>query len=1096
MNDDAPTIITAQPVQKVPASSMGGPSHGAENYQIGREIARGGMGSVLEAEDQKLKRTVAVKIMHFDANASLAMQQRFVREAEVLALLAHPNIVPIYDIVWDRGQPLFYSMKMVKGRTLQAILNDLRSGHPEALGEYTLDRLLLIFRKVCDAMAFAHSKGVLHRDLKPENIMVGEFGEVLVMDWGLAKSMSQGDPQMGRPGEEDDLSLSTHLMTSLSLQTMQGDVMGTPQYMSPEQAMGQIDELDERSDIFSLGGILYAILTLRPPVEGATLDEVLEKVRTAQITAPSAIQGGKKEKGATGQKADVLAANLIRPLPHVSGGRVPPALSAVVMQALRRSKSERYQTVEAFSADIEAYQGGFATSAEQAGTWKQLKLLMLRHKIVTGALAALLVISTLFLIKVMASERAARASEAVAIEREGETRQALARAAISLAEAALREGDGPATRRALDEVPADLRGPTWHYLIQQSDSSISRLGMISAACPHPRRPGVFAVVNFKEGFRLLNVRTQKTLRKFDSEPASKDWGYTQCIAMSPDAERIAVLRRGKDANWIQVYQVKSGALISQSKTGITEKLAFSPDGRRLVSAQHIYKSPNLIHLWDVETGAKIWTHEIGQVVLEAVFTPDGQQILSLARGAPPELINVTDGTLMSRPTPHLSTACAIRPDGALIATGDELGMIRGTDLKNGQVVFQVRSSVSKITNLAFTSDGRRLISISILKDGRQDIRLWDAQTGIPVQPLLGGQGDAHRVTVHPLSGEMLVEGTDARAWSLGGERWLMSNTASRACLAFWGSDDLLFAPGEKSSAMLLRLSEDPPRPIEIEPAVTQGFAAISADGRIAAVGEDFGSSPLTMLQKTGDKSVQIGRLVPRLSHALPRVSPTGKHVAMAIYRQEQMVVMETATGKELMFLEKDFNHYADFIWLSENHLLGLATSKARRGLKASEQKLVVWDVTKKKVLKSATSKTVLDVIVLAPDGKTFAAAGPDKAVHFYDAETLAELREFRAHEGAITALAWHPTQPILATGSEDLTLRLWDIKTGQRIAELRGPLATLHTLAFSPSGNRLGCASLDGTTRIWEMDFAQLSGVGSPLPAVKAGETGVNPRNR
>jgi WD40 repeat protein len=251
-----------------------------------------------------------------------------------------------------------------------------------------------------------------------------------------------------------------------------------------------------------------------------------------------------------------------------------------------------------------------------------------------------------------------------------------------------------------------------------------------------------------------------------------------------------------------------------------------------------------------------------------------------------------------------------------------------------------------------------------------------------------------------------------------------------------------------------------------------------------------------MLQKTGDKSVQIGRLVPRLSHALPRVSPTGKHVAMAIYRQEQMVVMETATGKELMFLEKDFNHYADFIWLSENHLLGLATSKARRGLKASEQKLVVWDVTTKKVLKSATSKTVLDVIVLAPDGKTFAAAGPDKAVHFYDAETLAELREFRAHEGAITALAWHPTQPILATGSEDLTLRLWDIKTGQRIAELRGPLATLHTLAFSPSGNRLGCASLDGTTRIWEMDFAQLSGVGSPSPAVKAGETGVNPRNR
>lgn len=254
----------------------------------------------------------------------------------------------------------------------------------------------------------------------------------------------------------------------------------------------------------------------------------------------------------------------------------------------------------------------------------------------------------------------------------------------------------------------------------------------------------------------------------------------------------------------------------------------------------------------METGAKIWTHAVGQVVLEAVFTPNGQQILALTRGTPPELINATDGSLMSCPTPHLSNACAMRPDGALIATGDELGMIKGTDLKNGQVVFQARSNVSKITNLAFTSDGMRLISISILKDGRQDIRLWDAQTGIPVQSLLGGQGDAQRVTVHPLSGEMLVEGRAARVWSLGGERWSMRNSASWACLAFWGLDDLLFAPGKKSSATLLRLAGDPPVPIEVEPAVTYGFASISADGRVAAVGGGF-------WQRVADHAAEDGR---------------------------------------------------------------------------------------------------------------------------------------------------------------------------------------------------------------------------------------------
>jgi serine/threonine protein kinase len=158
-----------------------------DNYQLGAEISTGGMGSVLEAHDAKLDRTVAIKVMLLEANADARMRARFLREAQVLAKLAHPNIVPIYDIVWEDGMPLFYSMKLVKGRTLQAILNDLRKEDAAALRDYPLTRLLGIFRKVCDAIAFAHSQGVLHRDLKPENIMVGEFGEVLVMDWGLAK---------------------------------------------------------------------------------------------------------------------------------------------------------------------------------------------------------------------------------------------------------------------------------------------------------------------------------------------------------------------------------------------------------------------------------------------------------------------------------------------------------------------------------------------------------------------------------------------------------------------------------------------------------------------------------------------------------------------------------------------------------------------------------------------------------------------------------------------------------------------------------------------------------------------------------------------
>jgi len=580
---EPPTVITADP--QLAVGGMGVlPGHAVEGF-----IARGGMGAVYRARQQALEREVAVKVMTRLVDTP-EMTARFRREALVLGMLAHPNIVPVYDIGTDDEGHLYYTMKLVKGRTLQAILHDLLRYESEVLREYTLDRLLLIFQKVCDAVAFAHSKGVLHRDLKPENVMVGEFGEVLVMDWGLARRLER---ETGRQGDGEtsasDVSLPLSLPDTLSLQTLQGSVMGTPQYMSPEQAMGQIDELDERSDIFSLGGILYAILTLRPPVEGKTLEEVLSKVMSAEITAPTALQGA-ASKAKTTKKADVLDAQLIKTLPHTPSGRVPAALSSVVMKALRLEKVRRYQSVADLGTDIESYQGGFATSAEQAGALKQLKLLMLRHKMVTGALAAMLVISTLFVIKVMASERTARASEAVAIQREAETRRALARSAISLAEAALREGDGPATRRALDEVPEDLRDPTWRYLVQQSDSSIAQLGMIYGAFPHPQQPGVFAVVHWVEGFRLLDVRTQKTLRKFDSAPASKAWGYNQCIAMSPDAERIAVVRRSKDAAWIEVYQVGSGALISQMKTGITEKVAFSPDGRRLVRRSTFIKA--------------------------------------------------------------------------------------------------------------------------------------------------------------------------------------------------------------------------------------------------------------------------------------------------------------------------------------------------------------------------------------------------------------------------------------------------------------------------------------------------------------------------
>ncbi len=337
-------------------------------YRVGREIARGGMGQIVEAFDEDLRSELVLKrIRDEELPEDRAEQviQRFVEEAQVTAQLDHPGVVAVHELGLDSEGRVFFSMARVRGRDLEGLL-------PSVLEErdgWNRTRLVGVLLRVCETMAYAHAKGVLHRDLKPANVMVGEFGEVYVMDWGLAKLVESGDGEGETERSEltpvrTDRDESAGALDGEWLVTRPGSVMGTPAYMPPEQALGMIADLDERSDVYSVGAILYTFLAGRPPYA---------------------------EQAARGGVGAVMAELVARPPTPIErlAPDVPPELVAICERAMAREPAARYPSMEALAEDLRAFLENRVVRAYRTGPWVEFQKWVARNRGMAASLLGL-----------------------------------------------------------------------------------------------------------------------------------------------------------------------------------------------------------------------------------------------------------------------------------------------------------------------------------------------------------------------------------------------------------------------------------------------------------------------------------------------------------------------------------------------------------------------------------------------------------------------------------------------------------------------------------------------------------------------------------
>ncbi|MGI8978997.1 MAG: protein kinase domain-containing protein [Pirellulaceae bacterium] len=743
--------------------SVGAASSQGMRFRILRPHAEGGLGRVSVALDGELGREVALKEIKPERADDPDSRGRFTREAEITGGLEHPGIVPVYGLgAYPDGRP-FYAMRFIRGKSLKEAIEKFhenftasggrkppdtsapRTAHSSTEENLELRKLLQRLIDVCEAMDYAHSRGVLHRDLKPGNIMLGKYGETLVVDWGLAKPLGKS-PAPTPEQQQTNTTVGLSSLPEAALQpsssggsepTMLGSALGTPAFMSPEQAQGRLDLLSPASDVFSLGAILYQILTGQPPYTAASKDEVLRKAQMGEFPTPRTLRGG-----------------------------IPAPLEAVCLKALAPTSASRYPTCRAFAQDLERFLADEPVSARHELLSEWFARLSRRHRTVfiasTGALM-LLTLGSLIALGVVnhfrdAANTTAEKNKYLADTLQGKNTEIQKTSEKNKSLADELKTKNEALEKGKKELNTRLAASYFQHGLSEYEA-----GRVGSSCLDLRR----ALHFLPEGNHLeesyKTILTDRVLQGGKVAAASlRHDGRVWQVAFSPDGTRLATSGWDKTA---RIWDARTGAAVGEPlrHEGAVWHVAFSPDGTRLATAS----DDKTARIWDARTGAAVGEPlRHAGAVLDVAFSPDGAKLATASLDTTARIWDAGTGAAASEPLRHDGAVrhVVFSPDGARLATASDDDTARIWDAGTGAPASEPLRHEDQVRHVAFSPDGARLATAS----DDYTARIWDAGTGAPASEPLRHEGVVMHVAFS-LDGTRLATASvdkTARIWDV------------------------------------------------------------------------------------------------------------------------------------------------------------------------------------------------------------------------------------------------------------------------------------------------------------------------------------------